>query len=187
MRERKQRGYGAVKKAQADRIPEETDGPAVPDPVAGKHVSLLPRSASPNLLPFPESRRLFLKGGIAALAALGIWLMDRLAQRAESTPESSETTLTVPWNIADGIRFHDRVIVLNGPRGVAVLSSTCTHLGCRINRTDGNELVCPCHGSRFDLRGDAVHGPAVRGLRSLPFTLDRVKGVLRITLENSET
>jgi cytochrome b6-f complex iron-sulfur subunit len=176
-----------VKNAQANRIPEDTDGLVVPDPVAGKHVCLLPHSASPNLLPFPASRRLFLKGGVAALAALGIWLMDRLAQSAESTPEGSETTLTVPWNIADGIHFHDRVIVINGPRGFAVFSSTCTHLGCRINHTEGNELVCPCHGSRFNLRGDAVHGPAVRGLRGLPFTLDRTKGVLRITLEKSET
>jgi Rieske Fe-S protein len=79
------------------------------------------------------------------------------------------------------------MIVANRADGVAVFSSKCPHLGCRISRTEGRELVCPCHGSRFDLQGNVVHGPATRGLRSLPFALDRAKGVLGVTLGSSQT
>ena len=81
----------------------------------------------------------------------------------------------MPWSPAQTIRFYDPMIVVNRAGGVAVFSSQCPHMGCRINRTEGQELVCPCHGSRFNLQGDVVQGPATRGLGSLPFALDRAK------------
>ncbi|MDX5563026.1 FAD-dependent oxidoreductase [Streptomyces sp. ID05-04B] len=42
------------------------------------------------------------------------------------------------------------------------LSARCTHLGCLVafNRAEG-AWECPCHGSRFDVRGAVVQGPAV--------------------------
>jgi Rieske Fe-S protein len=37
----------------------------------------------------------------------------------------------------------------------------CPHLGCKVERdTDGKGLTCPCHGSRFDLHGRRIAGPA---------------------------
>jgi Rieske Fe-S protein len=41
------------------------------------------------------------------------------------------------------------------------LSLSCTHEGCPVRATpvDGI-LICPCHGSRFDLEGHVVQGPA---------------------------
>jgi len=43
---------------------------------------------------------------------------------------------------------------------VTALDSTCTHLGCRVS-WDGNanELVCPCHGGRYDRTGAVTAGP----------------------------
>jgi Rieske Fe-S protein len=43
------------------------------------------------------------------------------------------------------------------------LNLTCTHLGCTVTVTPG-EIVCPCHGSRFDLKGNVLKGPAERPL-----------------------
>ncbi|GAA1954502.1 hypothetical protein GCM10009738_30340 [Kitasatospora viridis] len=45
------------------------------------------------------------------------------------------------------------------------LSSICTHSGCTVNPPQGGQLLCPCHGSRFDAATGAVlAGPAVTPL-----------------------
>ncbi len=47
------------------------------------------------------------------------------------------------------------------------ISGICTHQGCIVTDFDGSNsvFVCPCHGSRFDLSGNVVQGPAPSGLR----------------------
>ena len=45
------------------------------------------------------------------------------------------------------------------------VSRICTHLGCRLNYSETDRLlVCPCHGSRFTVRGRRIAGPARRDL-----------------------
>lgn len=42
----------------------------------------------------------------------------------------------------------------------------CPHLGCRLEwNPDELSWDCPCHGSRFDYRGNLLDGPAQEGLR----------------------
>ncbi len=132
----------------------------------------------------PNPRRLFLKAGLASLGACALWLMNSLAKRAEVSPENAETIVTVPLTVGNGIRFYDRAIVISGGEPLAVFSSTCPHLGCRINRAEGSEIVCPCHGSRFNTRGEVLRGPARHGLQPLRFELDQTGAKLRITLNN---
>ena len=47
------------------------------------------------------------------------------------------------------------------------VSLRCTHLGCLL-RFNGAERSwdCPCHGSRFDIGGAVLEGPAVHALKS---------------------
>lgn len=47
--------------------------------------------------------------------------------------------------------------------GFYAISTTCTHLGCAVARSREG-FACPCHGSRFDSRGEVVGGPAPRPL-----------------------
>jgi cytochrome b6-f complex iron-sulfur subunit len=60
--------------------------------------------------------------------------------------------------------FPDANLVLfRDDDGFYAISSTCTHLGCTVARSNEG-FACPCHGSRFDSRGNVVGGPAPRGL-----------------------
>lgn len=131
-------------------------------------------------------RRLFLKTAPALLAAPALWLMNSLAKRTGTLPENADITETVPIAAGNGIRFYGKVIVIAGAEGMAVFSSTCPHLGCRINRAEGGELVCPCHGSRFNARGELLHGPAGRNLQPLKFELDQARSVLRVSLNTEQ-
>jgi Rieske Fe-S protein len=51
------------------------------------------------------------------------------------------------------------------------LSPVCTHQGCVVD-VQGAALVCPCHGSTYDRRGQVVRGPAERPLTSYPVKED---------------
>ncbi|HEX2040088.1 MAG TPA: FAD-dependent oxidoreductase [Acidimicrobiales bacterium] len=45
------------------------------------------------------------------------------------------------------------------------VAPTCTHLGCRVSfNTAERSWDCPCHGSRFDIQGRVIEGPAVEDL-----------------------
>jgi Rieske Fe-S protein len=53
------------------------------------------------------------------------------------------------------------LIVRDSASSFHALSLTCTHEGCPVKSTPVNGiLVCPCHGSQFDLAGEVVQGPA---------------------------
>ncbi len=68
-----------------------------------------------------------------------------------------------------------RIVHLDGGRVAAhrdetgelhVVSATCTHLGCLVawNEAEGS-WDCPCHGSRFDVDGAVLNGPATAPLK----------------------
>ncbi len=70
------------------------------------------------------------------------------------------------------VSFYRDYLVINQNHNIKVLSSHCTHLGCIINKEENGKLICPCHGSEFDLKGNAVKGPAYKPLHSYPFKED---------------
>jgi nitrite reductase/ring-hydroxylating ferredoxin subunit len=59
--------------------------------------------------------------------------------------------------------------------GILAFSSICTHTGCEVTgwEAESCRLVCPCHGSQFDVREAArvLVGPAPRPLAMLPLEI----------------
>jgi len=67
-----------------------------------------------------------------------------------------------------------KVIKANGQRMGAymdetgklyMVNTTCTHMGCELNWNSAEKSWdCPCHGSRFNYKGEVLEGPAVKPL-----------------------
>jgi cytochrome b6-f complex iron-sulfur subunit len=62
------------------------------------------------------------------------------------------------------------------------LAATCTHAGCTVSGfdTSNSQFVCPCHGSRYDLNGQVVQGPAPTALQQ--YQTKYSNNVLTITI-----
>jgi Rieske Fe-S protein len=69
-------------------------------------------------------------------------------------------------SVADGA-----ALLIHDEAGFHALSTTCTHLGCRVN-AEPDGFLCPCHGSRFDPQGTVLNGPAQENLPEMEVALD---------------
>ena len=60
----------------------------------------------------------------------------------------------------------DQRAVYRDPQGeIHAVSARCTHLGCIVSWNAAEKSWdCPCHGSRFSVDGEVLHGPAVKYL-----------------------
>ena len=111
-----------------------------------------------------QSRRAFLGalGGVAVLVALGRFLRPR-----KPAPQTLLTVKRAELPARGALVYREaRVAVVRDGEQIRALSLVCTHLGCTVTVTP-TELICPCHGSRFDRTGQVVAGPAPRPLPQL--------------------
>ena len=74
---------------------------------------------------------------------------------ASNYPLNSRTLLSDP-----------PAMLLHTESGFSALSLICTHLGCTVENENAQGFTCPCHGSRYDAKGNVTHGPAEKPLRS---------------------
>jgi Rieske Fe-S protein len=126
---------------------------------------------SPPDHPSSFSRRIFLGlsvllgGGSACLLARGLIAFiggpgspDPPARFVAATGQELKG-LKKPWKYQRG------VWLLKDENGWYTLNNRCTHLGCQpALDPQAGELRCPCHGSRFNLQGQVLQGPAAKPL-----------------------
>ena len=144
----------------ADRdhpAPELTDGRLAPAPAA--------------------SRRTVLRGmgaigaaavGAAALAACGS--DDNAA--AAGGPAKTVKAADIP--VGGGVIYADAVVVVTQPQAGSfkAFSAMCMHLGCVVNQVDHGRIICPCHGSEYNITDGSVYlGPSTTPLNPRTVTV----------------
>jgi Rieske Fe-S protein len=155
-------------------------------------------STEPSGLPENDAgRRRFLSGVIAGIqglitATLAFLLGGAAAAPAfderrtnwwpaaplDDLPEDEPTPVTIRVTREDGYnQVVDRQVVFlirTADDRVTALSSTCTHLGCRVSWDAAAQLLkCPCHGGVFDRTGAVKSGPPPA---PLPAVQTRIEG-----------
>lgn len=63
------------------------------------------------------------------------------------------------------------------------VSAVCAHMGCTVGVTK-NFLLCPCHGSTYDLEGKVVRGPAAKSLYK--FKTEVENGTISIIIDSGK-
>ena len=124
-------------------------------------------------------RDFFTKVGVGAcavaVAGSALVTLDYMKPKVLFEPPTSFIAGT-PLDFADGVvRFNKekKAYVVGSASGVYALSAVCTHLGCIARyKSDEKVIACPCHGSRFDLEGNVIHGPAPQPLPWLDVSED---------------
>lgn len=74
--------------------------------------------------------------------------------------------------LLNGIFIENEFIISKGNNYLYVFSSDCPHLGCRISKVENNEIICPCHGSTFNYKGECIKGPALNNLKKLSYSVN---------------
>jgi Rieske Fe-S protein len=110
-----------------------------------------------------------------------LWLWYSLIKREQISATLNEE-IKVPSTLPEGLSFFGRIIIFRKEESVMFLSSRCTHLGCQIKSSENDELVCPCHGSRFGPDGRKLKGPASQSLAKLSFRVDQKTGGFIVNL-----
>jgi len=91
------------------------------------------------------------------------------------TSGSSDSIKTSEIPVGGGQIFEDRKIVVTQPTAgeFKAFSSVCPHQGCAVAEITGSNIVCPCHGSTFDIETGAVtNGPATSPLSAKTVAVD---------------
>jgi cytochrome b6-f complex iron-sulfur subunit len=101
--------------------------------------------------------------GSAVLAALSdvIFFKPRVTYGQPQTFQIGK-----PEDYPPGVRIAreaERICIVREANRMAVISTTCTHLGCSVSISDTG-FSCPCHGSRYDQDGTVTGGPAPKAL-----------------------
>ncbi len=69
----------------------------------------------------------------------------------------------------------EQVAVANSGGSFYAINDVCTHQGCSVSEGElvGTKVICPCHGSEFDITTGAVlQGPAEEPVRSYHLRLE---------------
>lgn len=122
-------------------------------------------------------RRTFLKLITLATGGLFFFLWSSITHRNRALTSKSSIFRINAGKLGNGTYFYDEFILFLKNGKAHFFSNKCSHAGCRINREVMGELVCTCHGSKFDPEtGKVLRGPAIKALKSIPHWVDAKTG-----------
>jgi Rieske Fe-S protein len=82
-------------------------------------------------------------------------------------PASPQPVKVSDVPVGGGAIFADQNFVVTQPIAgqFKAFSATCTHQQCLVSRIQGDKIICPCHGSQYNIAdGSVAVGPATRPL-----------------------
>ncbi len=125
------------------------------------------------------NRKDFIKGLMYLMLLPLLVLLNRMVKDHKRFG-SSKRELRLQNSIPAGLSITDEIILYKTAEELKVYSARCTHLGCKINQIEGEEIVCPCHGSRYNTEGEPIKGPSIKKLQSLEFEIDQDEIVINL-------
>lgn len=94
-------------------------------------------------------------------------------QSGDGAGEVLGATDDVP--VGSGTIFADQKVVVTQPSEgeFKAFTAVCTHQGCLVGQVEGEEILCPCHGSRFSTAdGSVIDGPATAPLEEVALSVE---------------
>lgn len=83
--------------------------------------------------------------------------------------------------VGGGVVVSSPPIVITQPTKGQIngFTAICSHQGCLVAKVEDNEIICPCHGSRFSaVDGSVINGPAEQGLATAAVSVEGTNVVL---------
>jgi Rieske Fe-S protein len=77
--------------------------------------------------------------------------------------------------VGGGVILPDAAVVVTQPSAGTIkgFSAICPHQGCLVGSVVDNEIICPCHGSKFSgTDGSVIQGPATQPLAEAPVAVE---------------
>jgi Rieske Fe-S protein len=128
-------------------------------------------------------RRAFLRLSVFTVTAGFIVLWQMLTSWQKQLNEAPVINRIDEAKLGNGVFLFDKFIFVKSPKGIKIFSNRCTHAGCRINRETDGQLICPCHGSKYDAAtGKVLQGPACLSLPQIPFSTDVKTGEIIVKI-----
>ncbi len=126
-----------------------------------------------------DPKRVHLRASIGPLlkenaAVAKRFVGDRIANRGNGDASSLGRGEGAVVTVAEGRRA---ATYRDGDGALHAVSPTCTHLGCEVRFNPAERSWdCPCHGSRFDVDGNVLEGPAVKPLAAVEVAVETDDG-----------
>jgi Rieske Fe-S protein len=101
-----------------------------------------------------------------------VWYRTTAAARQCAHTARRSWVSTIP--VGGGVVYPSHGVVVTQPTAgtFKCFSSSCTHLGCTVDKVAAGLIQCPCHGARFSIDDGSVKaGPAPRPLTVEQFTV----------------
>ena len=132
-------------------------------------------------------RRQMLAASGAIAAGVALSGCGNNAERASSAATTNAAAASAAATAGQGVATTDEVpvgsgVIIGSIQAVITqptegefkaFSSICPHQGCPVSQVEGDQIICTCHGSHFDVAtGAVVSGPARTGLVEKTVTVD---------------